>query len=111
MNQCVVQPDVGDGQGDEQQELSGSHHVLGAVGGIEANRRLHPLVVGCRLRHRCGRRHRMTQGLDDASGRDVLGAPIYHVECLVTLVGAGVGVRVVVDRLCRPLGVIEVRVV
>jgi hypothetical protein len=31
MNQDVVQPDNGDGRGDDQQELPGSRHVLRAV--------------------------------------------------------------------------------
>jgi hypothetical protein len=47
----------------------------------------------------CSCRHRLVQGLDDTPGRDVLGAPVHDVERLATLVGDGVEVRVVVDRL------------
>jgi hypothetical protein len=31
MNQDVVQPDIGDGQGYDQRELPSSCHILGAV--------------------------------------------------------------------------------
>jgi hypothetical protein len=80
---------------------------LGAVRGIEADRRLHPLVVGhCPMR-RCGHRHRSAQSLDDTSGRNVTRTPVHDVERLVMLVGAGIGVGVAIDGLQRPLVVLE----
>jgi hypothetical protein len=103
----VVQPDIGDGRGDEQRELHNSCHVLWAVRGIKPDRRLHPLVVGRRPRHRRGRRHCSAHGLDDALGRDVPRAPIHDVEPLLVPVSAGVGVRVAGDCLQHPLGVLE----
>jgi hypothetical protein len=45
-----------------------------------------------------------------ALGCDVPGASIHDVELLTTLVGAGVGVRVVIDGLECPLGVLELHV-
>jgi hypothetical protein len=47
------------------------------------------------------------QRLDDAPGRDVLGTTIDDVELLAALIVAGLGVRVAVDDLDRPLGVLE----
>jgi hypothetical protein len=49
------------------------------------------------------------QRLDDAPGRDVLGAIVHDVELLVVLVSAGVGVRVgvAVDGLEHPFGILE----
>jgi hypothetical protein len=44
----MVHLDVGDGMGDDQQELPSPCHVLGAVRGVERDRRLHPLMVGRR---------------------------------------------------------------
>jgi hypothetical protein len=73
INQDVVHTDVGDGRGDDQRELLGAPHVLGAVRGIERDRRLHPLVVGHHSQCRCSCCHRPTQRLDDAPRRDVLG--------------------------------------
>jgi hypothetical protein len=49
--------DVDDGWGDEQRELPDPCHALGVVRGVEADRRLHPLVVWRRLWGRCGRCH------------------------------------------------------
>jgi hypothetical protein len=62
----VVQLNVGDGEGDEQRELPVTCHILGAVKGIKANRRLYPLVVRHRLWCRGGRRYLPAQGFDDA---------------------------------------------
>jgi hypothetical protein len=80
IDQDVVQPDIGNGQGDEQRELSSTHHVLGAVRGVEADRCLHTLVMGCHPRRRCDRRHCSTQGLDNAPRRNIPGAPVHDVE-------------------------------
>jgi hypothetical protein len=93
----VVQPNAGDGQGDKQWELLGTHHVLRVVRGVEANRRLHSLVMWC-----C---HLSAQDLDDALVHNVLGTPIHDMECLATLVGDGV--CMVVDGLQHTLGVLE----
>jgi hypothetical protein len=71
----VVQFDVDDGWGDKQRELSDPCHALGAVRGVEADRRLHPLVVRRRLWDRCGRRHLLAQVLDDATGGDIPRTP------------------------------------
>jgi hypothetical protein len=105
----VVQPDVGDGQRDEQRELPSSHHVLGAVRGVERDRCRHPLVVGRHSRRGCICYHRLVQRLDDALGRNVLGAIVHDVELLAMLVVARARVRVGVniDSLERPLRVQE----
>jgi hypothetical protein len=92
----MVQPNVGDGRGDEQQELSSSRHVLGAVGGVQTNRHPHPLMVGHCPRHRRSRRHRSARSLDDAPGPDVPIATVHEVEHLAMLIGAGVGVGVAI---------------
>jgi hypothetical protein len=80
-------------------ELLDTHHALGAVGGVEPNRRLHPLAVWhCFL---CRRRLRnfSAQGLDDAPGHNVPGTPKYDVERLAALVVIGLGVGVAIDNL------------
>jgi hypothetical protein len=103
----VVQPDVGDGQGDDQWEQPGSRHVLGQS---EASK---PIDVSIHLwwgrRPWCGHScwHHLAQSLDDAHGCDVSRAVVHDVEHLVALVGAGVRVRVVIDGLKRPLGILE----
>jgi hypothetical protein len=78
-----------------------------AVRGIEADRRLHPLVVWRRLSGRCGCRHLSTQILDDATGGDVPRTFEHNVECLTTLVVAGHRVRMVVYGLEVPFGLLE----
>jgi hypothetical protein len=40
-------------------------------------------------------------------GCNILGATVHDIELLATLVGAGVGVRVAIDALDRPHGVLE----
>jgi hypothetical protein len=47
------------------------------------------------------------QRLDDAPRRDVPGAIVDDVELLAVLVVTGLRVRVVVDDLDRPLGILE----
>jgi hypothetical protein len=47
------------------------------------------------------------QGLDDALGHNVLGAPEHNVECFAMLVVARLGVRVAIQGLQCPLGVLE----
>jgi hypothetical protein len=104
----VVQLDISDSRGDKQRELPDTHHVLRAVRGVEADRCLHPLVVGCHTRGRCGRRHHSAEGLYNALGCNVPGNPIHDVERLVMLVCAGVGAGVVIDGLQRPLGILVI---
>jgi hypothetical protein len=91
---------------DEQWELPSSHHVLGAVRGVEADQHLHPLVVGCRPWSRRDCRHRSAQGHDGMSRHNVPGAGIHHVEGLVMLISARVRVKVVIDHLQHLLGVL-----
>jgi hypothetical protein len=107
----VVQPDIGDGWGDKQRELPDTHHILMVVRDVEANQRLHPLVVGCRTRGRWSRRHHSAQGLDDVSGRNVLGNPIHDMEHLAMLIGAGVGAGVVIEGFQCPLGILVIHLV
>jgi hypothetical protein len=103
----VVQLDVGNGGRDKQRELPGPCHALGAIGGIKPNRRLHPLAVWrdfwCRRRGR----NFTTQGLDGTPGRNVPKTPEHDVEGLVALIATGLGVRVAIDRLQRPFGILE----
>jgi hypothetical protein len=103
----MIEPNIGDGRGDNQWKLADSYHVLGAVRGVEPNRRLHPLVVGHRSQSRCSCSYHPAQRLDDTPGHDVLGTTIHDVELLAALVVAGIRVRVVVDGLERPLGILE----
>jgi hypothetical protein len=51
--------------------------------------------------------HHPVQCLDDAPGCDIPGVTVHDVQLLVALVVAGFRVRVVVDYLDRPLGVME----
>jgi hypothetical protein len=78
---------------------------LGAVRGVEPDRQLHPLVMGRHSRRGRSCCHRSTQYLDDAPGLDVLGAVVHDVELLAALIGAGV--RVAIDSLEHPLGILE----
>jgi hypothetical protein len=64
-------------------------------------------VVGHHSQHGCSDYHRSVQRLDDALGRDVPGAIIDDVELLAPLLVAGLRVRVVVDDLDHPLGILE----
>jgi hypothetical protein len=56
---------------------------------------------------RSGRLYLPTQGLDDASGRNVPGAPEHDMECLAALIVPGLRVGVAVDGLHLPLIVLE----
>jgi hypothetical protein len=103
----VVQLDVDDGQGDEQRELSGPCHALGAVRGVEANRCLHPPMVWHRLWGKCGRCHLSAQILDDATGDDVPRTSEHDVEHLVVLIAARLGVRMAIYGLEVPFGLLE----
>jgi hypothetical protein len=103
----VVQLDVGDGWGDEKQELSDACHVPGIVSGIETDRCLHPLTVRCHPGSKSGCRYLSTQGLDDAPGRNVPRAPKYDVECFTMLVVARLRVRVDIHGVQLPLGILE----
>jgi hypothetical protein len=82
----VVQLDVGNGWGDKQRELPDTRHALGAVGGFEPNRRLHPLVVRRCSWRRCCDRNFSAQGLDNAMGCNFPRTPEYDVVCLAALV-------------------------
>jgi hypothetical protein len=64
-------------------------------------------VVGCRTRLRCSDCHCPALHLDDAPGYDVLGTIVHDVELLAALIVAGFRVRVAVDDLDRPLGILE----
>jgi hypothetical protein len=90
---------------------SGSYLVpamfLGVVRGIEPDQRLHSLVVGHHSRHGLSCCHCSVQHLDDVPGRHVPGAAIHDVELLVALILARVGVRVAIDTIECPLGVLE----
>jgi hypothetical protein len=103
----MVQLDVDDGQGDEQRELPGPCHALRAVRGIEADRRIHPPVVWHRLWGRCSRRHLSMQVLDDATRGDVPRTSEHDVECLVTLIVTGLGIRMAVYSLEVPFVLLE----
>jgi hypothetical protein len=105
----VVQLDVGDGQGDQQRELTGTSHALGAVKGVEPNWGFHPLAVQCRFRRRSRRRNLPAQGLDDTSRRDGPGTSEHDVEHLAALIVTGLKVGVAIDGLqcpsnCPPTG-------
>jgi hypothetical protein len=103
----VVHLNVDDGRGDKQRELPSPYHVLRAVRGIEAGRRLYPPVVSSRPWGRRGRRHLSTQVLDDVTGGDVLRASEHSVELLVTLILTGHGVRMAIYGLEVPFGFLE----
>jgi hypothetical protein len=64
-------------------------------------------VVERHSQHGCSGCHCPTQHLDDASGHDVPGAIVDDVGLLVALVVTGLRVRVAVDDLDHPLGVLE----
>jgi hypothetical protein len=103
----VVQLDVGGGRGDQQRELPGTSHALGAIEGVEPNRGFHPLVVRCCFRHRSRRRNLSAQSLDDAPGRDGPGTSKHDVERPATLVVAGLRVGGAIDGLQCPLGILK----
>jgi hypothetical protein len=60
-----------------------------------------------RLRRRSGCRYLPAQGLDDAPGRNVPGAPEHDMECLAPLVVTGLILGVAIDDLHLPLSVLE----
>jgi hypothetical protein len=95
----VVQHDVGDGQEDQQGELSGAGPALGAVGGVEPNWGFHPLVVRCCFRCQSRRRNLSAQSLNDMPRRDGPGTSEHDMEHLAALVVAGLRVRVAIDDL------------
>jgi hypothetical protein len=64
-------------------------------------------VVGHCSRRGCSSYHRPTQCLDDAPGHDVLGATARDVELLVVLIVVGLRVRVAIDDLDHPFGILE----
>jgi hypothetical protein len=99
--------DVGDARGDQKWELIGTGHALGAVRGVEPNRGFHPLVVWCHFRRRSRRRDLPAQGLDDTPGRDGPGASEHDVERLAALIVTGLRVRVAIDGLQCPLGLLK----
>jgi hypothetical protein len=103
----VVQLDIRDGRGDQQRELLGAGHALGAVGGVKPNRGFHPLVVRCCFRHWRCRRNLSAQSLNDTPGRDGPGTSEHDMEHLTTLVVAGLRVRVAIDGLQCPLGILK----
>jgi hypothetical protein len=103
----VVQLNVEDGRGDQQQELPGAGHALGVVRGIEPNRSFHPLAVRRRLRRRSCRYNLSVQSLDDTPGCDGLGTSKHDVERLAALIVAELRVRVAIDDLQCPLGILE----
>jgi hypothetical protein len=81
--------------------------ALGAVGGIEVDRRLHPPVMWHRLWGRCGRRHLLVQILDDEKGGDIPRTSEHDVEHLAVVVDTGLGVRMSVYGLEVPFGLLE----
>jgi hypothetical protein len=103
----VVQPNVGDGRGDDQRELPGPRHILRAVRGIKRDGRVQTLVVGHRSWRECNYRHHSAQRLFDAPGHDVPGAAIDDVGLPAMLIVTRLGVRVAIDNLDCPLGVLE----
>jgi hypothetical protein len=103
----VVQVDVGGGRGDQQRELPGIGHALGAIRGVEPNRGFHPLAVRCCFRHRSHRRNLSAQSLDDAPRRDGPGTSKHDVEHPAALVVAGLRVGVAIDGLQCPLGILK----
>jgi hypothetical protein len=103
----VVQVNIEDGWGDQQRELPGAGHALGAVTGVEPNRRFHPLAVWCCFQCWGRRRNLSVQSFDDTPGCDGPRASEHDVECLAALVVAGLRVRVAIDDLQCPLGILE----
>jgi hypothetical protein len=87
--------------------LHNPYHALGAVRGIEVDRRLHPPMVWRRLWGRCGLRHLSTQNLDDATRGDVSRTSEHDVERLAALIVAGLRVRMVIYGLEVPFGLLE----
>jgi hypothetical protein len=103
----VIQLDGGDGWGDKQWELPGAYHALGTFRGIETDWRLHPIVVRRYPGSRSSCRHLSVQGLDYASGCNVLGGHEHDMECFAMLVVARLRVRVAIHGLQHPLGVLK----
>jgi hypothetical protein len=64
-------------------------------------------MVGHRSRRGCSGCHHSVQRLDDALERDAPGAIVDDVELLAMLIVTGLGVRVVIDDLDHPLGILE----
>jgi hypothetical protein len=100
----MVHLDVEDGQEDQQPELPGAGHALGAVEGAEPNRGFHPLAVQCCFRRQSCCRNISAQSLDNAPGHDGPGTSEHDGEHLAALIVAGLKVREAINSLqCPPV--------
>jgi hypothetical protein len=103
----VVQLNVGDGRGDQQQELPGAGHAFGAVEGVEPNRGFHPLAVQCSFRRWSSRRNLSARSLDDTPEHVGPRTSKHDVERLAVLVVTGLRVGVAMDGLQCSLGILR----